>query len=419
MIRRLLMAATIAAAPFAQGSTTERCQIEKLTPGQEKKLGRWIEQDNWLSPGYLRAAQIHAPTFMPSIRITPPAVSGNRGSKPALIDLAKVETLDPTDEQRRSLHFILSHRIDADAMVAMRNGKIIAEYFRDGTDPGQPRMLLSGGRPILSLLAAVAISQGHLAIDKAVGRALPGGTETPSLRKLSVRRLLDGEAHFAFNDAQLAQWRDISGWRGSAAGNLHKWLASPELWEAATASESPPPPLGRPEDDLLAWVVAESQKDSLSSLLCDNLLAPMRAEHPALWLTDGAGNELAAGLALAPRDLALVGQFLLDNRLANKRGAIPEWLMAALSATATHRTDPALSGFPGGSELRYGFVRLGGKSSRIALLGPYGTSLLVDFDRRTVVALFATHASPASPLLFATLDQLWQAIAKSSTRKSP
>ncbi len=416
MIRRLLMAAAIANTPLAEGGTTERCQIERLVPGQSKEVGHWVHPTNWLTPGYLRATQEHVPAIMPSIRTVPPTAS--RGARPVPIDLRNVEMVDPADEQRRNLHFILAHRIDADAMVAMRNGKVVAEYFRDELDPGQPRLLLSGSRPILSLLAAMAISKGHLSIDKSVARALPGGSETPSLRKLSVRRLLDGEAHFSFSEAQLARWREISGWNGQGAGDLRTWLASPELWETMAARSSLPPPLGRPEDDLLAWVVAASQKDSLSRLLCDGLLAPMRAEYPALWMTDGAGNELAAGLAMAPGDLALVGQFLLDNRFTNKRGPIPDWLMAALAAPASHHSDPTLSGFPDGSEYRYGFVRLGGKSSRIALLGPYGTSLLVDFDRRMVVALFATHALPASPLLLATLEQLWQTLANQPTRKS-
>jgi hypothetical protein len=74
-----------------------------------------------------------------------------------------------------------------------------------------------------------------------------------------------------------------------------------------------------------------------------------------------------------------------------------------------------------GSELRYGFVHLGGAANRIALLGPYGNSLYLDFDRRLVVALFASYPKEYSPSLMATLEQLWEAVgaATQPAKKRP
>ena len=50
-----------------------------------------------------------------------------------------------------------------------------------------------------------------------------------------------------------------------------------------------------------------------------------------------------------------------------------------------------------------------GKGHRAAIIGAYGSSLYVDFDHGTVVAVFASHAQRHSPLLMASLRSLWDA----------
>jgi hypothetical protein len=62
--------------------------------------------------------------------------------------------------------------------------------------------------------------------------------------------------------------------------------------------------------------------------------------------------------------------------------------------------------------MRYGFIHLGGAPNRVALIGTHGTSLYLDFDKRLVVAIFATYPPPYAPAMLALLEQTWRAIER-------
>lgn len=151
----------------------------------------------------------------------------------------------------------------------------------------------------------------------------------------------------------------------------------------------------------------------LSRLFCQQLLARARPEHTVLWLSDSQGVELASGLALSLRDFAKIGELLVEARSGRNRGKIPAWFIETLTASSGMR--PAeIKGLAKGSELRYGFVHLGGSANRVALIGTRGTSLFVDFDRRLVIALFATRPGDSNEAMLATLEQVWKTIGQSN-----
>ena len=173
----------------------------------------------------------------------------------------------------------------------------------------------------------------------------------------------------------------------------------------------------------IAWALAESHKAPLAKVFCENVLMRLKPENPVLWLTDADGTELANGLALSLRDFGRLGQMLIEARGAGGRSKIPGWFIETLtSSSGMRKAKPSeVEGLLRGSELRYGFVHLGGAANRIALLGPYGNSLYLDFDRRLVIALFASYPMEYSPSLMATLEQLWEAVgaATQPTKKRP
>jgi hypothetical protein len=159
-------------------------------------------------------------------------------------------------------------------------------------------------------------------------------------------------------------------WADSKTGVLRRL---PELARAVAAAI--------PEDDLLAWVLADSNGMPLSRLFCEQLLVRAKPEHAVLWLSDAQGVELAGGLGLSLRDFARLGQQLVDARSSRNRSKIPNWFIEALVAPPALR-GAEISGLGKGSERRYGFVRLAGAAQRVALIGSHGTSLYVDFDKR-------------------------------------
>lgn len=389
----------------------QECQISPA-PKTGVIAGEWIRKENWLDPEYRPVASQLATAFMPGHQLSPGAT---RRSDEAPPELPGRSTLpDPLDQQSRSIEFLLDARLSAAGVLVMQQGQIVAERYRRGLRPEHARLLFEATRPLLNAMGAAAIAQGRLSSDKSVARSLPPLAQAAGLRKLSIQRLLNGNEKFTWTDEEIASWRTASGWQAKADGEgLRSWLAQTGRWSAERSLRAASEMRASPEDDLLAWLLTENPASGLARQLCEQLLPTQRLSYPALWLEDPHGAEIANGLALSLRDFAMLGQILLEAR--NGRSRIPNWFIETLTASSGLR-HPEIPGLPGGSEVRYGFYRLGGKGTRIALLGGHGDSLYIDFDRRLVIAIFADHPAFRSPTLLATLDGIWQGIASQNLK---
>ena len=407
----LLLPALTVSAP---ASAAETCTID-LVSKTGLPAGAWLNADNWLTPEYLRAG-LHSPgSFMARKKIH--GLPAPQPLKRAVqtLDLA-TPTSDPLDQSKRSLSFLLTTRLAADGLLVMRNGQVVSEQYWHGLSAQQAWPLLGGTRPVLSLLGAMAVAQGKLAADRSVVRYIPPLSTQAGLRKLSVQRLVEGDSRFAWSAQDVDGWRSAGGWKSGGKAGMRDWLAQPDRWDVGFAETRPPVGEAAPDDDLLAWALAESHKAPLTQVFCESVLTRLKPENPVLWLTDGEGTELANGLALSLRDFARFGQMLIDARGAGGRSQIPGWFIETLNASSGKRKAKAseIDGLTRGTELRYGFVHLGGAANRIALIGPYGNSLYLDFDRRLVVALFASYPKENSPSLLAMLEQLWEAVGSAT-----
>lgn len=386
------------------------CQFE-AQPAGSRKIGQWIDQSNWLAVENQRLSLQAAQVFMPARKLK--AQSDAEPLRAALRPLAidNIATVDPLDGSKRDLAFLLDSRLDADGVLILHNGRILAERYRNGLQPDQPR-LLQATRPLLNMLGAISIAQGKLAADRSVSRYIPALNSHAGLRKLSIQRLLETQERHAWTNEELENWRQAAGWNGpQAGGGLRNWLSEATRWDKTLSESSAPSFAGNPGDDLLAWALSESHATPLAQLFCEQLLSRSRPEHPVLWLTDAQGVELADGLALSLRDFARLGQQLLDSRGGRQRSKIPGWFVETLTASAGLRS-PEIKGLPKGSEQRYGFTHLGGQPNRVALIGAHGTSLYLDFDQRLVIALFGTYPKPGTPALLATLEQFWKSVGQ-------
>lgn len=391
----------------------EQCAIAPLRKGAAS-AGAALEHANWLAPENLRAGLQSAGRFTPALQITGAGAPEMLKPAPRQLDLGKVAAIDPLDRQARDVGFLLDTRLYADGFLVLRNGRVVGEQYWHGLAPQQPRLLLGASRPLLSLMGAMAVAQGKLAPDKSIIRYVPALSAQTGLRKLSVQRLLEVDARFDWSAQELDDWQAASGWKpGQAAADLRAWLSQPARWDRDFADEAHGAADLVPEGDLLAWALAESYQAPLAKVFCSNVLGKLRPENPVWWLTDAQGSELSGGLALSLRDFARFGQMLIEARNSGSRSKIPSWLIETLNASGSARkaNAPELAGLRKGSESRYGFVHLGGAPNRIALLGPYGNSLYIDFDRRLVIALYAAYPASRSPAMLATLEQVWDALA--------
>lgn len=393
------------------------CQFEATTAGTQK-IGTWIDKRNWLDGIHRRVSLQAGDVFMPGRRLTATGDPFKASAKP--LNLDKIEAPAALDGSNRNLEFLLDSHVQADGIVVLHRGQIVVEQYRHGLRPESPRLLLDATRPLLNVLGSISLAQGKLSADRSVSRVIPELSPSTGLRKISIQRLLENEYAQAWSTDDMAGWRQVAGWSGKTAGDMHAWLAAPGRWDKPPVPRADADPLApfTPEDDLLAWVLTESNRQPLAPLFCEQLQSRHRPEHPVFWTTDAKGVELGNGLALSLRDFARFGQVLLDARTNRNQSRIPAWFVETLAAPAGGGAS-ALPGLPKGSELRYGFVRLGGRSNAVALIGRDGASLFIDFDQRIVVGIYADYSPALQPSLLASLDTIWKAIDRALIKRQP
>lgn len=391
---------------------TPVCQFEFVDSGHQM-IGPWIDKSNWLNIENQRLSLQAANVFMPTRRL---AASGKPlPVAPSSLALDRIQIVDPLDGSKRNLDFMLDSRLYADGFIVLSKGHVVTERYRNGLRAEEPRLLLAATRPLLNLLGAIGVTQGKLTSDKSIARILPSLSAYAGLRKLSIQRLLESEEQPTWSADEMANWRQAGGWTAnSTTSGIRAWLSQPERWEKPLVEQTTTTFTSSPDDDLLAWILAESHDMPLSRLFCEQLQRRSPPEHPVLWLNDPQGVDLAAGLALSLRDFTRLGQTLLDARTSRNQSKIPNWFVETLTASTVMR-GPAITGLSKGSVQRYGFVHLGGKANRVALIGSHGTSLYIDFDRRLVIGLYGTYPATSSPALLATLEQIWNAIGQAGT----
>lgn len=394
----------------------EKCTIEHAPKGAQR-IGPWVDQDNWLATENLRIGVRSADVFMPYLHIKSPVPSAALRAAPRQLSLDKIKAIDPLDQASRDISFLLDTRLYADGFLVLRDGKVLSEQYWHGLSAQQPRLLLGATRPLLSLMGAMAVAQGKLSPDRSIIRYVPALSSQTGLRKLSVQRLLEGNARFEWTPQDISEWQAASGWTsGKADGGIRAWLNQAGRWKKELSDETLSTSTMTPDGDLLVWALSESYNSPLSQVFCDNLLGKLRPESSVRWFTDAQGTELSSGLALSLRDFARLGQMLVDARNSSNRSKIPSWFIETLSSSAGIRktNHPELAGLRKGSESRYGFIHLGGAPNRIAIVGQNGNSLYVDFDQRLVIALFSTYPRSSGPRMLATLEQLWDTLGSAT-----
>ncbi len=409
LLRPILGCVLCAALPLLAAETSCRTQRSVPPPPEGQSI---VGGDDWLRPGNLRFGLAHPASFMPGSRIEPPPRTERRMPPQRQIDVDRMRVRDPADEVERSLRHLLDNRIDVDGMMVLRRGRVVLDYRRTGFDPASPRLLLEATHPVLAMMVVKASAEGRVDRSKGVDRVLPELGGNTGLGKLSLTRLLHGRTGLEWTPVERERWRQEAGWTPGGRLGVRAWLTARSPWPRKLEPGADLP--SGPEGELLLWVAEKATRKPATGLLCE-LQSGIRAQDTAFWASDGQGTPLADGLALSLRDFAALGQGLLDVRARpGRRSLVPAWFVETVAGvgSSAHGLPALWRGLGEDGSWQYRFVHLGGAGRRTAILGAFGTSLYIDFDHATVVAIYATHPERTSPLLMASLRRSWEALVK-------
>ncbi len=223
---------------------------------------------------------------------------------------------------------------DADAVVVMHKGKRVYEAYRNGNDVATPHILFSVSKSMLGLLAGTLVASGDLNLDGLITDYLPELADT-IYKGATVRNALDMRVGVLFDEDYLAtegpiiDYRCAANWNpvseGREAGDLRSFM---HKLVDADGEHGQRFHYVSPNTDLLAWVFERATGQRYADLFAERIWRPLGAAHSGYITVDRIGGARAAGgMCLTARDLALVGQMLVQGGARDGAQILPEsWI---------------------------------------------------------------------------------------------
>jgi len=313
-------------------------------------------------------------------------------------DPQKVRAL-PLEPRELDLEAFLSET-DTDGMAILHRGRLAFERYANGLSDEAPHILMSVSKSMLGLL----IHEIGLDPARAVSDFVPEMKGT-AYREAKLRDLLDMRAGIVWDENYLAtsgpivEYRKATGWNPLNPGDTPSDLKSFYANLQQTAPHGGPLHYVSPNSDLLGWVVERATGEPYGKLMGAHVWKKAGTERSAYITVDRLGApRCAGGMCSTLRDLARVGQWLVEDRPAFlqeiETGGDPQAWSAG-----------DLAQYFRGLPIRYRshWYVLEGDAPLVFGWGIHGQHLFIDRKNQIVVARFASQALPVDPARIALM----------------
>jgi hypothetical protein len=280
---------------------------------------------------------------------------------------------------------------DTDAMAILHRGRLLFERYANGMTEETPHILMSVSKSMLGLL----LHELEIDAERKVVDLAPELRDT-AYRGATIRHLLDMRAAIAWDENYLAasgpiiEYRKASGWNPLGPGETPSDLVS----FFGHLKEADGPHGGRfhyvsPNSDLLGALLERATGRRYAELMSERVWKRAGAERSAYITVDRLGAPRAAGgMCVTLRDLARVGQWLIESR--------GDFLKSLQQGDAAAWAAGDLAQYYPGLPMRYRsqWYVLDGGAPLVFGLGIHGQNLFVDPANDIVVAKFSSQAAP-------------------------
>jgi CubicO group peptidase (beta-lactamase class C family) len=237
------------------------------------------------------------------------------------------------------------------AFLVMKDGKIVAEEYRNGLDAKTQHVTMSATKSVVSMLMGIALQRKEIAsIDDPVIKYAPEFKGT-AFEPVTIRHVLMMRSGVKFpinGGAEPPEYFDRVIFRNQLrCADYGKEM--PKLNEPGSTFA-----YSSLDTCIIGRVIERASGVPLYKYLEEHVWKPAGMSDPAYWVMDGAigtGEVLGhGGLSVTARDFARIGQLMLDNGKAMGKQIIPaDWVV---QSTAPKAID-ASTNKPSSS--RYGF----------------------------------------------------------------
>jgi CubicO group peptidase (beta-lactamase class C family) len=298
-------------------------------------------------------------------------------------------------------------RTFTNALLIIKDGRIVAEIYRNNTAESTRFIGWSMTKSIVGLLVGCAVQEGRIkSIDESIAQYLPelrgGGYDGVTIKQvLQMRSGVDYEERYDFANPGIAarnheQALVTNVVRFADVARTIKRAHRPgELWQYKTIDTA-----------VLGWLVERVSGSTLAAYAARLLWEPLGAEQDGFFIMDGepgAGREFSgAGFNATLRDFARIGVMMLGQGKANGRQIVPaDWV----------RDSTRAAGGPGPGYGYQWWIAPDAKSYQA--LGLQGQYIYVNPESRTVIVKLSyfppgDQAADAETEAFFSAASRWQ-----------
>jgi len=307
-----------------------------------------------------------------------------------------------------------------DGFIVLHKGVVVYEYYGGCLDRERQHATMSMTKSVTGLLAEMMIAAGQLDDSLPVTHWVPELGDT-SFAGATLRQVLNMTTGVAFDETYSNPESDL--WVYASASDAMPKPASYEgpvgFLEFLLTLQNRDAPhgtrfkYGTINTDVLGWVISRATGQSLADVVSTKLWQPMGAELDAYFKNDArgivhAGGGLNAGL----RDLARLGQLLLDGGRVGSAQVIPAPAVTAImnGATTAEPTGERYAQYWPGYRSMWWY---GGDAARplIAARGVYGQTLYLDPAAEVVMVRLSSHPVASNVAIDPGVQPVYRAIA--------
>jgi CubicO group peptidase (beta-lactamase class C family) len=279
------------------------------------------------------------------------------------------------------------------SLLVIKNDKLVSEaYFKDLNDRERIHAVMSVTKSITSLVAGIVIDKRYLAsIDNCLYQFIPEYFDSDLLkRSITIRHLLTMETGLDYdNDIHTKEMIYCEG------SSLEYILSKPMVSAPGTDWY-----YGDGNPQIMSGIITQVSGKTMEELAGEFLFEPMGIKE-YFWENHSDGLTLGGmGLWLRPRDMAKIGQLMLNGGNWEGRQLISsEWIAASTVRQANHRD--------------YGYYWLTSENVSFWASGKGGQLIWVYPEKQIVVVVTSDSFSKSWLLSKGSYDYIFQEIYNS------
>jgi CubicO group peptidase (beta-lactamase class C family) len=291
-----------------------------------------------------------------------------------------------------------------DGVVVLHDGRIVFEFYDNGTSPETPHILMSATKAVVGLMAGILQQRGDLDVDSPVSNYVPEIAAT-AYRGATIRNLLDMRTGVALDEADLRAYAAASNWDPVAPGErtsgLHDFL---ERLAAPPGDHGGPFSYVSANTDLLGWAIERATGRTFADLVSMWLWKPMGAAAGSYITVDRKGApRCTGGLCATVRDFARVGQLVLMKGRRGDSAVVPEAWIDDIAENGDHKAwsegqwRESFASIATKMRYRSGWYVVDDAPRLLFAMGIHGQNLFVDAANRIVIAKVSSLNDPINP----------------------